>query len=72
MPKYTSTTMPWYQYRKEIEQVIIHSGITSIGSYAFYNHTALKTVIIPNELDQIGAYVFEKCQNLTSFSNSYE
>lgn len=72
MPKYKSTTQPWYQYRNEIEQVIIHSGITSIGNYAFYNHPALKTVIIPNELNQIGAYVFEKCQNLTSFSNSYE
>jgi len=38
----------------------------SIGSYFFYNCTALETVTLPPYIDHIGIYAFMNCENLTS------
>lgn len=75
MANYKSTEQPpWVQYKNQIEQVIIDDGIVSLGNYAFYNYTALKTVVIPRGLKKIGARVFYGCTNLSSLSttNSYQ
>ena len=41
---YNPSTAPWYLFRKNITSVVVESGVTSIGEYAFYNCTNLKTV----------------------------
>ena len=54
MANYSSNTMPWYPYRKEMTKVIIENGVTSIGDYAFYGCSGLTSITIPNSVAYIG------------------
>lgn len=60
--------MPWYQYRKQIENVVIEEGVTSIGSCAFYDCTAIKSVSIPSSVRYIGFSAFADCSSLEEVS----
>ena len=40
--------------------------VTSIGDYAFYNHSSLTSVTIPTNVTSIGSYAFCDCSGLTS------
>lgn len=65
MTNYTSSTKsPWYDYRLYISQVIIDSGVSSIGNRAFYNCTCITTVDIPNSIVSIGNRAFYSCSSL--------
>ncbi|MBO7218836.1 MAG: leucine-rich repeat domain-containing protein, partial [Clostridia bacterium] len=44
------------------------TGITSIGSMAFYNCYGLKEIVIPNSVQSIGFGAFDGCDALTSIS----
>ena len=44
----------------------IGSGVTSIGSYAFYSCTGLTSVTIPNSVTIIGGFTFYGCTGLAS------
>ncbi|MGN0598958.1 MAG: leucine-rich repeat protein [Oscillospiraceae bacterium] len=48
-----------------VEEVIIPDSITSIGSRAFYNCSALKSLKIPNNVVEICDSAFKKCKSLT-------
>ena len=50
----------------EIPATIDGRSVTSIGSQAFYNCTALTSVTIPDSVTSIGIYAFEGCTGLTS------
>ncbi len=41
---YSTVNSPWFEYCKLIKEVIIEHGVTSIGDYAFYQCTNIKTV----------------------------
>ncbi len=45
-------------------EVILPSGVITIGYNAFYNSTKLESVYIPNTVETIGAYAFKQCTNL--------
>ena len=60
---YTGPT-PWGSL--EIVNVIIESGITSIGGYMFSEHADLVSVSIPNTVTTIGAGAFYHCTSLPS------
>ena len=47
-------------------ELIIPDGVTSIGSYAFYNCTGLTSVTIPDSVISIGHSAFYNCTGLTS------
>ncbi|MBQ3271619.1 MAG: Ig-like domain-containing protein [Solobacterium sp.] len=49
---------PWIEYKDEIQTVIIGEGITSIGNYAFWEHSALTKVTLPSTLTRVGDYAF--------------
>ena len=49
-----------------IKRIIIGDGITTIGSYAFYNCSTLTSVTIPNSVTEIGGSAFAGCSALTS------
>ncbi|MCD8180423.1 MAG: leucine-rich repeat domain-containing protein [Firmicutes bacterium] len=69
MTDYTSySDVPWYSYRDSIETVVISSGITSIGKYAFTYCTGLTSVTISNGVTSIGGYAFWFCSSLTSIT----
>lgn len=58
--------IPWKSVRTEIRKVVINSGITRIGDYAFYNYSWIETVEIPNTVTCIGEYAFSGCGNLVN------
>ena len=60
---------PWYSYRADIKSLIIASGVTSIGTNAFYNCSELTSVTIPNSVTSIGEYAFYGCDSLPVENN---
>ena len=53
------TTAPWAEFIDYIKSLVIEEGITSIGSYAFYNCFNLTgNLVIPDSLTQINSYAF--------------
>ena len=63
---YPSTRPGWHQYRDNITKVILSSGVTSIGKYAFQDCRALQNVTIGNSVTSIGDNAFQWCTSLTS------
>jgi hypothetical protein len=49
-----------------VTDLVIPDGVTSIGSYAFYNCTSLTSVTLPSGVTSIGSYAFYNCSKLTS------
>ena len=45
--------------------LVVPDGVTSIGGYAFYNYTNLKSVTIPSSVTSIGKRAFSGCRGLT-------
>ena len=67
MPYYSyDSRSPWNDYIGEIETVVIEDGVTSIGSYAFHNCTALESIEIPAGVTSIDTKTFEFCTALES------
>ncbi len=62
------TTMPWYSYREEIQNVIIDDGVTSIGCYAFYNFDSIVSITISDSVTSIGYGAFEYCDSITNIT----
>ena len=59
---------PWWDERLEILLVRIQNGVTTVGDFAFYTCTALKSVNIPDSVTFIGNRAFSGCISLISFS----
>ncbi len=53
---------PWEGYSSSIETVSLPSGLTKIGSYAFYKFIELSGITIPKSVTQIGEGAFEECK----------
>ena len=67
MPDFTSgNPAPWKEYADKIETVVIGSGVTAIGSDAFYNFKALTSVTIPSSVTTIKKQAFYWCDKLTN------
>ena len=60
------TKAPWDGYKASITSVVIESGVTSIGDYAFNKCTSLASVTIPTSVTNIGKSAFEQCSSLTT------
>ena len=58
---------PFYQ-NTDIKNVIICSGITSIGDYAFDTCTSLESITIPDSVTSIGDWAFVDCTSLTGIT----
>ena len=65
LPECGYNSGPWYNYKDYIKKVVITDGITSICRYAFYNHTQLSSVSLPDSLIFIDAVAFSDCPKLT-------
>ena len=67
MTDYTSSTsMPWVNFKDDIQAVVINQGITNIGKYAFSGCANLNSIIIPDGVTTISGVAFCNCSNLTS------
>lgn len=50
--------LPWYKQRNEIVSLVVHEGITSIGSNAFNGLERLESVTLPAGITSIGSGAF--------------
>lgn len=66
MREYSYNDVPWYSKRSSVNTIVIGTGVTSVGDYAFYACENLTDVIIPEGVTSIGCSAFEKCSSLTS------
>lgn len=55
----------WYPFVDDIRHVVIEPGVTSIGSFSFYDNSQIETVSLPEGITQIGPYAFASCIGLT-------
>ena len=54
----------WYNHHSEIKNVVIESGVTSIGKAAFMISQNLESITIPEGVTKIGAGAFLSCGSL--------
>ena len=52
--------------RQSVRKLVLSSGITSIGAYAFCDGYEIQEVVFPDTLTEIGESAFEECQNMQS------
>ena len=69
MTDYTRGTAPWNQYRSQITGLLIYTGPTTIGTYAFADCSKLKLPAgigkaFPSSLTSIGQSAFLSCSSL--------
>ena len=57
-----------YMNGKEITELKIPDGVTSIGNYAFCYCSSLTSVTIPNSVTSIGDFAFQYCSSLISIN----
>lgn len=65
MYRYNFSNMPEF-LNYSISAVTIENGVTSIGSYAFFDCVQMKSVSIPGSVETIGGWAFAGCDNLES------
>lgn len=72
MKSYSYGNAPWFSAvgGKPVKKVVIKSGCTSIGSYAFQSSSTnyIESVSLPDTLRTIGAYAFFLCKSLTEIN----
>ena len=65
MPDYSGSALaPWYDYKEQIQAVVIEEGVLSIGAYAFFDCENLAEVQLPGSLKQLGKDCFVGCDSL--------
>lgn len=57
---------PWAPYKASVTTLVLGSGISTIGNYAFYDCSSLTNVILPDGVTSIGESAFSSCSNLVS------
>lgn len=58
--------VPWYDQRNTITKVVFENGVTHIGSFAFYQHTALTSFEMTDSVVSFGQGAFQGCSALTT------
>jgi hypothetical protein len=56
----------YYPKNAAVNSIVIPSGVTTIGEYAFSNYTSLKSITFPKGVKKIGANAFSDCISLSS------
>lgn len=64
----TPDSVPWSHLREEIVRLSLPSGMTTIGSHAFYDCKNLLTVTIPGSVTSVGSFSFMNCTGMEFLS----
>lgn len=59
-----SQTKPWESYINDITHIVVESGITRVGSYAFYLCRNVNTITLSDTVESIDKYAFSNCSSL--------
>jgi len=62
----TSSPLAKSEIRNTIKEVVIESGVTTVGEHLFYNCDKLTSVTIPASVTSIGQHAFYGCDELTT------
>lgn len=66
MEGYSSQTdQPWYYYQDDIRSVIVTSGVTSVGTEAFFDCEKLEQVVLSDSVVRVEDEAFLSCYALT-------
>lgn len=65
----SSSNSPFRNLKTSTKRIVLQNGLTSIGSYAFYNCSILERINIPSTITSIRSYAFFGCSNLQSSIN---
>ena len=68
MSTYGSERPGWETYKSDITEVVIKSGVTTIGRTAFAEYWNIEKVTIPNSVTMIDYAAFADCYALTTIS----
>ena len=68
MNRFDNTTIPWQDYRDEIQSVVIEEGVTTVGSCSFFKCENLTSVTLPSTLKEVQERSFLGCINLTAIT----
>ena len=68
----TDNPAPWRIYKEQITALAIPDSVTEIGSYAFADCTALRSVTLPLNTRLVKPYAFRGCTELEDFVFSPE
>ena len=69
MSNYTSSSgTPWEARKSTIKTVVLNSGVTTLGDYAFAGCSNLSAIQLPNGLKSIGEYAVNNCDALASIT----
>ena len=60
--------VPWYEYKSSIDVVNLKNGVSSVGSYAFYEYDGLSSLFIGNGLLSIGEFAFYGCMSINQIA----
>ena len=63
---FDSQTAPWYDYRENIQNVLVKSGVTNIGHRAFFGCGELISATLLGGVQTVGNSAFQDCKKLTS------
>lgn len=63
---YHSNDIPWNNYARNIENIVISEGVTTIGAMAFCNCENVTDIPIPDSVTGIGLGAFIYCKSLTN------
>lgn len=61
---------PWYELRQQIRSVVIASGVTTVGSQAFYDCQNLTAVTMTDSVTKINRFAFLDCVRLAQVTLS--
>ena len=61
-------TLPWSNYADQITTVVIEEGVNAVGQMAFYELPNLKTVILPESIEEVRNYTFKNVTSLTTIN----
>ncbi len=68
MPDFAYGEQPWKDHAGSIRKVVLKSGVTSVGQYAFFSFESLQAVTIPAGVTSIGYQAFSGCSALAAVS----
>lgn len=70
MNDYSDSITPWFDYERNIENLIIENGVTNIGISAFNGLINLENAEIADSVIEIGENSFDRCRALYNLKMS--